>query len=171
MLTSILIFLNWSRLLMGASLVAQRLKRLPVTQETRVQSLGGKDPLEKGMATHSSTLAWRIPWREEPDGLQSTGSQRVGHDWATSLSTAHSHFDMRDVCEPELLAQTPGPLKPLTSLKNVGRICWGKHLGKFKIEINARWMHLNPWHSNPVGQERSSYFHGEVIFLLKSLWR
>ena len=63
-----------------ASLVAQRLKRLPVTQETRVQSLGGKDPLEKGMATHSSTLAWRIPWMEEPGGLQSMGSQRVGHD-------------------------------------------------------------------------------------------
>ena len=63
-----------------ASLVAQRLKRLPVTQETRVQSLGGKDPLEKGMATHSSTLAWRIPWTEEPGGLQSMGSQRVRHD-------------------------------------------------------------------------------------------
>ena len=55
-------------------------------QETRVQSLGQEDPLEKEMATHSSILAWRIPWTEEPGGLQSTGSQRVGHDWATSLS-------------------------------------------------------------------------------------
>ena len=64
----------------GASLVAQRLKRLPPMQETRVRSLGREDPLEKGMVTHSSTLAWRIPWMEEPGGLQSMGSQRVGHD-------------------------------------------------------------------------------------------
>ena len=53
-------------------------------QETQVQSLGWDDSLEKEMATHSSTLAWRIPWREEPGGLQSMGSQRVEHDWATS---------------------------------------------------------------------------------------
>ena len=69
-----------------ASLVAQRLKRLPAMQETWVRSLSWEDPLEKEMATHSSILAWRIPWTEEPCGLQSTGSQRVGHDWATSLS-------------------------------------------------------------------------------------
>jgi len=55
-------------------------KKLPAMQATRVRSLGGKDPLEKGMATHSSILAWRIPWTEEPGGLQSMGSQRVGHD-------------------------------------------------------------------------------------------
>ena len=58
------------------SLVAQRLKRLPGMQETQVQSLGLEDPLEKEMAPHSSTLAWRIPWREESGGLQSMGSQR-----------------------------------------------------------------------------------------------
>ena len=63
-----------------ASLVAQRVKHLPTMRETRVQSLGQEDPLEKEMATHSSTLAWRIPWMEEPGGLQSTGSQRVRHD-------------------------------------------------------------------------------------------
>ena len=55
-------------------------KNLPAMQENRVWSLGQEDPLEKGMATHSSILPWRIPWTEEPDGLQSTGSQRVGHD-------------------------------------------------------------------------------------------
>ena len=55
-------------------------KNLPAMQETQVQSLTWKDPLEKGMATHSSVLAWRIPWTEEPGGLQSMGSQRVGHD-------------------------------------------------------------------------------------------
>ena len=60
--------------------MAQRLKHLPQMQETRVRSLGQEDPLEKEMATHSSTLAWRIPWTEEPGRLQSMGSQRVGHD-------------------------------------------------------------------------------------------
>ena len=60
--------------------VAQTVKNLPAMQETRVQPLGQEDPLEKGMATHSSVLAWRIPRTEEPGGLQSTGSQRVGHD-------------------------------------------------------------------------------------------
>ena len=55
-------------------------KILPAMQETQVQSLGLKDPLEKGMATHSSILAWRIPWTEEPGRLQSMGLQRVGHD-------------------------------------------------------------------------------------------
>ena len=63
-----------------ASPVAQRLKRLPAMRETWVGFLGWEDPLEKEMATHSSILAWRIPWTEEPGGLQSTGSQRVGHD-------------------------------------------------------------------------------------------
>ena len=63
-----------------ASLVAQWLKCLPPMWETRVQSLGQEDPLEKEMVTHSSILAWRIPWTEEPGGLQSVGLQRVGHD-------------------------------------------------------------------------------------------
>ena len=62
------------------SLVAQMVKNLPAMRETWVPSLGWEDPLEKGMATHSSILAWRIPWTEEPGGVQSIGSQRVGHD-------------------------------------------------------------------------------------------
>ena len=66
--------MNW------ASLVAQRLKSLPAVQETQVLSLSWEDPVEKEMATHSSILACRIPWREEPGRLQSMGSQRVGHD-------------------------------------------------------------------------------------------
>ena len=68
------------------SFLAQRLKHLPAMRETWVLSLGQEDPLEKEMATYSSILAWRIPWREESGGLQSMGWQRVGHDWATSLS-------------------------------------------------------------------------------------
>ena len=63
-----------------ASLVAQMVKRLPAVQETRVQSLGWEDPLEKEMATHSSILAWKIPWTEEPGGLQSMKLPRAGHD-------------------------------------------------------------------------------------------
>ena len=63
-----------------ASLVAQTVKYLPAMQETQVQSLGWEDPLEKGMATHSSILVWRIPWAEEPGRLQSMGSQKVRHD-------------------------------------------------------------------------------------------
>ena len=64
----------------GASLMVAMVKRLPAMLETRVQFLGREDPLEKEMAIHSSTLAWKIPWTEEPDWLQSMGSQRVGHD-------------------------------------------------------------------------------------------
>ena len=65
---------------MGASLVAQMIKNLPAIQETWVPSLGREDPLEKEMATHSRILAWRIPRTEEPGGLQSMVSPRVGHD-------------------------------------------------------------------------------------------
>ena len=61
-------------------MVAQRVKNMPVMQETRVRSLGQEDHLEKAMAPHFSTLAWKIPWAEEPDRLQSMGSRRVGHD-------------------------------------------------------------------------------------------
>ena len=63
-----------------ASLVAQTVKNLSAMWETQVQSLGGEDPLEKEMATCSSILAWRIPWMEELGRLQSTGSERVGHN-------------------------------------------------------------------------------------------
>ena len=65
---------------MWASLVTQMVKRLPVMRETRVQTLGWEDPLEKEMETHSSTLAWKIPWTGEPGRLQSIGLQRVGHN-------------------------------------------------------------------------------------------
>ena len=67
-----------------ASLVAQLVKNLPAVQETRVQSLNWEDPLEKEMATHSSILAWKISWTEEPGGVQSMGTERVGRYWATN---------------------------------------------------------------------------------------
>ena len=65
---------------MNPSRVAQMIKNLPAMQETRVHSLGREDPLEKGMATYSSIVAWRIPWTAEPDRVQFMGSQRVRHD-------------------------------------------------------------------------------------------
>ena len=74
-------------LCIGTSLVAQTVKCLSTMQETWVRSLGWEDPLEKEMAIHSRTIAWKIPWIEEPGRLQSIGSQRVGHDWANSLIT------------------------------------------------------------------------------------
>ena len=80
------LLINW------ASLVAQLVKNLPAVQETRVWSLGWEDPLEKEMATHSSILAWKISWTEKPGGLQSMGSQRVGHDWATNTNALFINY-------------------------------------------------------------------------------
>ena len=70
-----------------ASLVAKTVKNLPAMQETQVPSMSQQDPLEKGMVTHSSILAWRIPWTEEPDGLQSMGLRRVRQFWMTNAFT------------------------------------------------------------------------------------
>ena len=82
-------FLNTDR----ASLVAQTVKHLPAMWETQVWSPGGEDPLKKEMATHSSTFAWKIPWTEEPGMLQSMGSPRVRHNWATSLHSLRTTQD------------------------------------------------------------------------------
>ena len=83
-----LVILIWSYLNSSyrTSLVAQTVKCLPAMRETWVRSLGREDPMEKKMATHPSTLAWKIPWTKEPDRLQSMGLQRFGYGWATSLS-------------------------------------------------------------------------------------
>ena len=73
-------YLFYTKCKKWTSLVAQTVKHLSTVWETWVRSLGQEDPLEKGMAIHPSTIAWRIPWTEEPGRLQSKGSQRVGHD-------------------------------------------------------------------------------------------
>ena len=70
----------------GGFSIAQTVKNLSAMQETRVQSLGWEDPLEKWVATHSSILAWRIPWTEEPGRLQSLGSQSLSHNWAINTT-------------------------------------------------------------------------------------
>ena len=81
------------------SLVAQMVKHLSTMWETQVRSLGWEDPLEKEMAIHSRTIVWKIPWTEEAGRLQPMGSQRVRHDWATSLSFFLSFFKIPEVPE------------------------------------------------------------------------
>ena len=88
----------------GTSLMTQMVRHLPSMQETRVQSLGWEDLLEKEMATHCSILAWKIPWMEEPGTLQSMGLQRVGHDWAGMLRLSSKGLlwwlsDKESVCQ------------------------------------------------------------------------
>ena len=78
-----------------ASLVVQLVKNLSAMWETWVRSLGWEDALEEDTATHSSILAWRIPWTEEPSGLQFMGLQRVGHDWATKYTHTRRTFQVR----------------------------------------------------------------------------
>ena len=88
-------------------------KHLSTMWETWVQSLGWEDVLEKEMATHSSILAWKIPWMEEPGRLQSMGSQRVGHDWETSLSLFTYAVS---------LSKSPSTVQVLSSWKSA--LCW-----------------------------------------------
>ena len=88
------------------------------THETWVRSLGQEDPLEEGMTTHSSVLAWRIPWTEEPDGLQSTGSHRVGHDLLTHTpSLAHTAFLLLE----QLVNSRAQQRRPSNSQKQIHR--------------------------------------------------
>ena len=97
-------------------------KNLPAVQETQVQSLGWEDPMEKEMATYSSTLAWKIPWVEEPGRLKSMGSLRVGHDWVTLLSLfTFMHWRRKWQPTPVLL---PGESQGQRSL--VGCCLWGR---------------------------------------------
>ena len=103
--------------------VAQTVKKLPAMQETRVRSLGWEVPLEKGMAIHSSILAWRIPWTKKPGRLQSMGSQRVGHDWATNTryTTSNDSYHLLSTCsvpDKALVCYAQWPTYPHTILFN-----------------------------------------------------
>ena len=84
---------------LGSFLVAQMEKNLSAVQDPRVQTLSWEDPLERGMATHSSILAWRIPWTEEPGRLQSMGLQRVRNDWATNTFTFLLFYFLNSTCK------------------------------------------------------------------------
>ena len=117
-------------------------QRLPAMQETWFRFLGREDPLEKEMAIHSCTLAWKIPWMEETDRLQSMGSQRVGHNWGTSLSLFLNinfywsivAFSSKTICLPrrrhvEDLGSTPGlgrfPREGMATLSSI--LAWSIH--------------------------------------------
>ena len=109
-------------------------KSLPAVQETQVQSLGWEDALEKAMAPHSSTLAWKIPRTEEPGGLQSVGSRRVRHDWATSLSLfTFMHWRRKWQPTPVFL---PGESQGWRSL--VGCHLWGR-----TESDTTEWLHFH----------------------------
>ena len=107
------------------SLLAQRVKRLCAMRETWVRSLGRKDPLEKEMAAHSSALAWRTPWTEEPGGLQSTGSQRAGRDRMAKLFSLHTQTHvaglfMFSMCKMILASKCPSCCHCMGLVSNVG---------------------------------------------------
>ena len=107
------------------SLVPQMVKHLSTMQETWVWSLGGEEPVEKEMAIHSSTIAWKIAWTEEPGRLQSLGSQRVRHDWATSLSLSRLYQDKH--------GKSAGfPIKGKSNF-NIGKIVWNLRIKLGKI--------------------------------------
>ena len=116
-----------------ASLVAQTVKCLPAMQETWVQSPGREDPLEREMATHSSTFAWKTPWMEEPGRLQSMGLQRVGHDWETSLLAAFTSPPENDLCFLRLFKE------------------WGDHRRSWEFG-NLSKMVMECWHSTELHQ-------------------
>ena len=135
-------------------------------RETWVQSLGREDPLEKGMATHSSILAWKTPWSEEPGGLQSMGSQKVGHNWANftftftffSISKQRSSRPFLGVCEEKTFSEGDHPLLILQIQLYVGR-CYS-HLSPDEIHF------LEPnYNSIPTGISNSLY----LIFCSLSL--
>ena len=114
-----------------ASLVAQTVKNQPAMRETCVPSLGWEDPLEEGMATHSSNLAWRIPWTEEPGRLQSIASQRFRHDWngwAHTHACMHTEPGTQELFSAFLFCQKPIGFafdpSHLHSIMKVQRFAW-----------------------------------------------
>ena len=133
------------------SQIAQMVKNLPTMPETWVQSLGWEDPLEKGMATHSSILAWRIPWTEEPGGLRSMGSWRVGYNWMTNTFTflyvflSLSIFSTYSFFLPVCLSIHPSISKQPTSM---GRIDFHKGIDlspSLTLLCKAETIHSLPW--------------------------
>ena len=154
------LFRYYSRLPSGSSLVAQMVKHLPAMQET----LGWEDLLEKEMATHSSILAWRILLRKEPGKLQSMGWQRVGHDWATSLSLSLSRLPSEKAMAPHssTLAwkipwmEEPGRLQSMGSL-SVGHD-WVTSLSLFTF---MHWR--RKWQPTPVFLPGESQGRGSLV--------
>ena len=146
------------------SLVAQTVKCLPTIRETQLQSLGWEDLLEKEMATHSSTLAWKIPWMEKPGRLQSMGSWRVGHDWATSFIhslTQHKHVGNKhsvllvSVQTHAMVQSATGPperAQAPCSSKRMQTVGWSWKVLKQRFQFSAAdlWIPLLCCSSSPL---------------------
>ena len=120
-----------------------------------VQSLGREDPLEEEMATHASTLAWKIPWTEKPGRLQSTGSQRVGHDWATSLSFLEEEMatHSRTLAWKAPWTEKPGGLQSMGSKKSW---IWLRVVGSLKC------LCMTPLNTNATEQQQLCWLSGET---------
>ena len=149
----------------------QTIKNMPAMWETWFQSLGQEDPLEESMATHPRILAWRIPWTEEPGGLQSMESQRAGHNWATNTFTFFHHlsFSPQRQCPARKQQKEPTDLKlvilsriaqlfhPTSGLKVCGleqQHCLGAHQKcRFLAPV------LNNWTGNLGVKLRAQYFN------------
>ena len=117
-------------------------------KETWVQSLGQEDPLEKEMATHSSILAWEIPWTEDPGWLWSMGSQRVGHDWATAAA-AKSLQSCPTLCDP-IDGSPPGsPIPGILQARTLERVAISfSNAWKWKVKVKSLsrvWLLATPW--------------------------
>ena len=117
-------------------LVAQMVKCLSTVRETWVQALGWEDPLQKEMAIQSSTIAWKIPWTEDPGRLQSMGSQRVGHDWVTSLHFTNSKIRIVIYTVVFLVIVMPHPYETMKDLGKEASLSdqiykkwWRRHQG------------------------------------------
>ena len=145
--------------------MAQTIKNQPATQETQVPFLRWEDALEKGMATHPSTLAWKIPCSEEPGRLQSRGSQRVGHNWATSLSLFTSCIGKGD----------GNPLQ-CSCLENPrdGRAWWAAVYGVAQSRTRLKWLSSSSrdfvWCLSCLNELRieQNEFRRQLIWLLVS---
>ena len=142
-----------------AFLVAQMVKSLPAMQETRIQPLSQEDSLEKGMATHSSSLAWSIPLTEEPGGLQSVGSHRVRHDWATNTFTLWSTS-----CTSGYIPQR------IESKSQTAMYFANIHVNSSLIHIswNMEAVHvpINGW----MDRQNVVYLHNGILFIIRGFW-
>ena len=154
-------------------------------RETRVRALGWEDPLEKEMAIHSSTVAWKIPWTEEPGRLQSMGSQRVGHDWATSLSLSSNMISYLGISSPVLCkfesevggtAQLHLTASETQMQMNTFRDWWESHFSSHRAKPNKDCH----WHTHrqsyvcavTVRENKINHFHKLLVkkFHFVNIW-
>ena len=169
-------------LLLRASLIAQSVKNLPVKQETQAQSLGQEDPLEKGMATHSSIFAWRIPWTEEPGSLDFMGSQESDTtEWRNHHSGAHFYRNLFADHPSKFFSFCITERRPQgywTARLNYW-VTWGLALKQCKRRKNVRSLHfflitgpcepssyISPWTPHESGSLFFFFFNINLFILI-----